>query len=167
MLTLYIAGSGRRTAESIEFGGSLLVEVTDAAGATVLYSMEEPVVGEWARWTDNAGEFTDPSAPELLRFSEWTHSYSGGYVMVADLQGARHAGGWRLADPAVLCSDVGRFGPCDFDAVQVPRCLAAVRHALHAGEAAEMAPRARLASAPGEPTRGSTSAAVPSECHIA
>ena len=111
--------------------------MTDEAGATVLYSMEEPVVGEWARWTDNAGEFADPSAPELLRFSEWTHSYSGGYVMVADLQGARHAGGWRLADPAVLCSDVGRFGPCGFDAAQVPRCLAAVRHALQAGEAAD------------------------------
>ena len=66
--------SARKKSETIDCGESQLVEVTGAAGTTVLYTMEEEVVGTWGKWTNNSGfADADPGAAELLRFSQWTH----------------------------------------------------------------------------------------------
>jgi len=108
--------------------------VTMSDGHVELYTMEEAVTGEWDKYSNNDGSYIDYKHPEVLRFSEWTYKYSNGYLMVTDLQGGfSRAGGYSLTDPAILCRNVGRFGPTDFNPAQMKACRDAVRHGLKPG----------------------------------
>ena len=122
--------------DEIDFAGSQLVEITTAVGEVVLYTMENKVAGDYTKWTSNDGSFADPSVPDLLRFSRWTHDFTKGYMMVTDLQGTRHSRGFSLTDPVILCRDLDRFGPTNFTHVQMSECLGAIEHALKAGSRA-------------------------------
>lgn len=84
--------------------------------------------GQWHKWTDNVGKFAEAKTPELLKFSKWTHQHTSGFAMVTDLQGVETENGWVLTDPAILCTDLSRFGPTHFRKTQMVTCMAALEH---------------------------------------
>lgn len=101
----------------------------------VWYNLESTVDGKWAKWLDNGGGFCDPKAPALLRFAVWTHTFTGGFMMVTDLQGGETADGFTLTDPAVLCTDLKRFGKTNFHTAQMDLCIEAANHGMRSGAA--------------------------------
>ena len=55
-------------------------------------------------------------------------------MMATDLQGGKSARkGWVLTDPAMLCQDLSRFGPTNFDEAQLQMCYEGAQHALEHG----------------------------------
>ena len=135
------------SAETISFLSSQLIELKDSAtGQLQLFTMEANLSGSFTKYSDNAGGLADVRAPGLLQFSLWTHEHTRGYLMVTDLQGVREQRGWRLTDPAILCQDLSRFGPTNFDESQMERCIRAVDHALDFADAASTltAPRSTI-----------------------
>ena len=82
---------------------------------------EEPIhhVGQWEKYNNNSGMClpcpslstgTDHSAVQA--FSHWTHSVSGGRLMVVDCQGAYDHAAQRftLTDPAIHCVSLLKYG---------------------------------------------------------
>ena len=55
---------------------------------------------------------------------------TGGYMMVADLQGVQAADGYVLTDPVVLCEDVCRFGRTNMGPDGIRRMLEGMRPLL-------------------------------------
>ena len=102
----------------------------DREGREEWYHLEGLIPAKFEKWTDNGG-FAEPTAPALLLFAEWTYTWTDGFMMVTDIQGAESAHGYTLTDPAVLCLDMTRFQPTNFHpASQFIVCLGAIRHAL-------------------------------------
>lgn len=62
----------------------------------------------------------------------WTYEATGGYMMVADLQGVQTPDGFTLTDPAVLCEDVCRFGSTNMGPDGMRRMLEGMRPLLAA-----------------------------------
>ena len=88
----------RHTGEGVEYVESRIIGVRGAGGSTEQFSLEDEVRGAdaWARYTTNNGGSDESTAAELLRFSQWTYDYSGGYLMVTDIQGGKHRDGYSL-----------------------------------------------------------------------
>ena len=70
------------------------------------------LAGQFTKYCNNTG-FWDEGVfdPTLAAFVKWAYEITGGYLIVADLQGVKcpHHG-FLLTDPVVLCTDVTRFG---------------------------------------------------------
>jgi hypothetical protein len=133
-VTKFLAAEWMRTAAGKATGK--VVECIEARalrvsrdGREVWYHLEGLIPAKFEKWTDNGG-YAEPTAPALLRFSEWTHTWTDGFMMVTDIQGAETARGYTLTDPAVLCKDLSRFQPTNFHRSQLIMCLSAIRHAL-------------------------------------
>ena len=133
----------RHTGEGVEYVESRIIEVRGADDNTEQFSLEDEVRGAdtWAKYTTNNGGSDESTAAELLRFSQWTHDYSGGYLMVTDIQGGKHRDGYSLTDSAVLCKDTGHFFTLtDFDPAQMTQCLAAVKDDLKSAGGLALSP---------------------------
>jgi hypothetical protein len=77
---------------------------------SALYNVEARMPAtSFKKWTNNWGGALEHNR-DLWAFSKWTHDFTDGYLMVTDMQGAEGAGKITLTDPAVLCTDGGRFG---------------------------------------------------------
>ena len=68
----------------------------------------------------------------LLLCCRWTYEATGGYMMVADLQGVLAAEGYVLTDPVILCEDVCRFGSTNMGPDAMRRMLDGMRPLLPA-----------------------------------
>ncbi|CAK0861937.1 unnamed protein product [Prorocentrum cordatum] len=98
------------------------------------FNLERAVpAAEFRRFSNNLG-WWEPDADEvLMRFAQFTHEATGGYMMVTDLQGVRTAeGGFLLTDPCVLCHDVMRFGGGNMGQRAMERCTASLAALLDA-----------------------------------
>lgn len=75
----------------------------------------EPLLPEdskFVKFNNNIGMWDAALADEtILRFAKFTFDVSGGYMMLADLQGVKTKDGYTLTDPVVLCKDKDRFLP--------------------------------------------------------
>ena len=65
---------------------------------------EDYISGEFEKWCNNY-DYISPSAKSLASFAHWSWHYTGGEVMVADLQGVRKDHSYLLTDPAILSMD--------------------------------------------------------------
>ena len=63
----------------------------------------------------------------LLRFCEYTHKITNGFLMVVDLQGVLRDNTYWLTDPVILCRDIRRFGPSNLGPVFIVRCINSVK----------------------------------------
>jgi hypothetical protein len=104
--------------------------VVNRDGHEIWYMFEGLIEGNFEKWSNNLS-FADPKAPVLLNFSKWSHTWTDGFMMVTDLQGAEVSMKYTLTDPAILCKDLKRFSPTNYDALQFDMCLEAVDHALN------------------------------------
>lgn len=98
----------------------------------VLFNMEEKLCGDFKKWTNNAGNVIE-SNTSLLNLAKWSHETTKGYIMLTDLQGVETNGEIVLTDPAVLCTDLSRFGPTNFHPAQMMLCMEAVEHCMKFG----------------------------------
>lgn len=66
---------------------------------------------DFTKFCNNTGYWDNDHLDEsLLRFSKFTFTVTGYYLMVTDLQGVLEDGEYFLTDPAILCQDNLRFG---------------------------------------------------------
>ena len=120
--------------QKIKFIESRAVRATKENGQVVWYNMENVIDGEFDKWTDNNGVCNPkPENRTLLEFAKWTHEWTDGFMMATDLQGGKTSGGWVLTDPAMLCQDLSRFGPTNFNEAQLTMCYGGALHALRNG----------------------------------
>ena len=129
---------GKRAAkigQHISFLESRAVRVTKEDGQIVWYNMEKVIDGTFDKWTTNIGYCNArPENRTLLEFAKWTYEWTDGFMMATDLQGGKSARkGWVLTDPAMLCQDLSRFGPTNFDEAQLQMCYEGAQHALEHG----------------------------------
>ena len=79
--------------------------------STRYYFAEEKLDGEFIQFCNNTGSWNPDHLDEwLMRFVLWTQKVTGGFMMVADLQGIKTPKGYVFTDPVVLCQDIMRFG---------------------------------------------------------
>jgi len=91
----------------------------------VLYHMEDYLSGAFKKWTNNVGGIVERQ-DDIIRLALWSYDFSGGYVLLSDLQGVETSEEIRLTDPAILCRDLSRFGPTNFHESQMRLCLQAL-----------------------------------------
>mmetsp|Transcript_13998 Transcript_13998/g.39863 ORF Transcript_13998/g.39863 Transcript_13998/m.39863 type:complete len:291 (-) Transcript_13998:83-955(-) len=86
----------------------------------------------FTRFCNNTGywdmDYVDKS---LLLFCRYTFFASGEYLMVTDLQGVKVGNTYYLTDPAILCTDLGRFGQTNLGSLAIEKCMNAVNTRLH------------------------------------
>jgi Mg-chelatase subunit ChlD len=100
--------------QKVSFVESALVKVK-IDGNDELFFMESPLPEgkTFIKYVNNAAHWDEDeldAAFTLPKFAEWSHTFSGGYMMVADLQGVEKDGEYFLTDPVILCKDSSRFG---------------------------------------------------------
>lgn len=79
----------------------------------------------FTRFSNNLGYWDEDHLDEsLLRFTAWTHAITDGYLLVTDLQGIKKGHSFTLSDPAILCTDLLRFGGTNLGATSIDRCKA-------------------------------------------
>ena len=89
------------------------------------YFAEPFLEGSFTRFSYNTGHWEeDKLDPWLLRFALWTYEVTGGFLMVADLQGIQSDQGFVLTDPVILSTDLRRFGNTNLGAEMMERCKA-------------------------------------------
>ena len=123
----------------IRFLQSAVVSVSiESSGKQKNYFVEQFLNGSFTKFCDNNGGWIEEVFhPALARFALWTHDVSGGYLMVADLQGVRSAsGGFQLTDPVILCTDLSRFSSTNLGEKAIARCVAATKQHLAESAAA-------------------------------
>jgi len=78
------------------------------------YLFGEPQLPDrpFMKWANNASDWDlNHLDPSLLEFSKFTYDATGGYLMVADLQGVDTGAEFILTDPVVLCRDIRKYQP--------------------------------------------------------
>ena len=127
-----------RPSKAIDVIKSRILTVSSTSG-DVMYNMEEKLEGSFfKRWTNNIG-FISEKNRDLLDFSKWSYDISGGYLIFTDIQGMELAREIKLSDPAILCTDIRRFGSTNYDPdVQIPKCYDAASRGESAWRATEM-----------------------------
>jgi hypothetical protein len=130
--------SKHRVKKPIRVIRSRVLKVQRSTGVQ-LYNMEELLSGDFKKWTNNNGCIVQGNA-DIIRFSKWSFDEYDGFLMITDLQGVETSSEIILTDPAVLCQDLTRFGPTNFNNSQMILCVDAVEHWLGSGGTA--APRA-------------------------
>ena len=154
--------AAKKIGEGIKFIESRALELTATSGGGAAtpdshwYHMEKVVPGKFEKYTDNGGWCcSKPSSRTVLHFTKWSFEYcltpSRDFSMMAtDLQGGKQGGfGWVLTDPAMLCSDLSRFGPTNFDDAMIEICYEAAQHTLMTGGALFAGSVAKSAMRPG------------------
>ncbi len=101
-------------------------------GKATWFNMEERLEGEFKKWTTNAGGILLRNN-DLFRFSAWTYDFSSRYLLLTDIQGIENSSEIVLTDPAILCTDLTRFGPTNFHPSLMTVCLESLQHALRGG----------------------------------
>jgi hypothetical protein len=103
---------------------SSVATVKTAKGSRT-YFAEPFLEGSFTRFSYNTGHWEeDRLDPWLLRFALWTYEVTGGFLMVADLQGILSDQGFVLTDPVILSTDLSRFGNTNLGAEMMARCKA-------------------------------------------
>ena len=167
-----------KSGKGIKFIESRALELTVTSGggggggasggiADNWFHMEKVVPGTFEKYTDNDG-LCCPKATSrtVLEFSKWSFEHcltpSRGFrMMVTDLQGGKDSSGWVLTDPAILCSDLSRFGPTNYKPEGLDICYEAVKHTLKTGGA--LFPGGRPARSSYDPRFSRTGASVEME----
>lgn len=111
---------------------SRVLKVQRPAGAVQLYNMEEELPKDFIKWTNNAGVVV-LGLDDLIRFSKWSYDYFDGYLMIADMQGCETSSEYLLTDPAILCKDLTRFGPTNYELANMIMSYEALEHWLKGG----------------------------------
>ena len=121
----YLGKKFNKAAEGVGKGVSFilpqLIEIKDPkktpSKATSFFCIEPQIEGEYKKFNNNYGFVSDEDYHQTLNaFSHWTYQYTGGYMMVVDLQGVVDGAHFRLTDPAIHCESSGsssgleRFG---------------------------------------------------------
>jgi len=107
------------TAVTLHFVQNMLIRLDHRPDQPYMTWEEPIVVGHWEKYNNNSGMClpcpslttgTDHSAVQA--FSHWTHSMSGGRLMVVDCQGAYDQAQQRftLTDPAIHCVSLLKYG---------------------------------------------------------
>jgi hypothetical protein len=123
--------------QSIKFVTSAVITVSyDSSGKQKHFFMERFLSGQFTKFCDNNGAWDeDVFHPALARFAIWTHTVSGGYLMVADLQGVKTSTDeFMLTDPVVLCTDLSRFSSTNLGEQGIKKCFAAAKQHLREWE---------------------------------
>jgi hypothetical protein len=101
------------------------VATVETAKGSRTYFAEPFLEGSFTRFSYNTGLWEeDRLDPWLLRFALWTYEVTGGFLMVADLQGIQSDQGFVLTDPVILSTDLRRFGNTNLGAEMMERCKA-------------------------------------------
>jgi hypothetical protein len=101
------------------------VATVETAKGSRTYFAEPFLEGSFTRFSYNTGPWEeDRLDPWLLRFALWTYEVTGGFLMVADLQGIQSDQGFVLTDPVILSTDLRRFGNTNLGAEMMERCKA-------------------------------------------
>ena len=91
------------------------------------YCMEEILPGaadSFEKFSNNTGYWNEDEINQsLLLFTQFTHTITGGYLMVTDLQGVRQGNRYILTDPAILCTDLTRFGQTNLGSKFIDKCM--------------------------------------------
>jgi len=101
------------------------VATVETAKGSRTYFAEPFLEGSFTRFSYNTGPWEeDRLDPWLLRFALWTYEVTGGFLMVADLQGIQSDQGFVLTDPVILSTDLRRFGNTNLGGEMMERCKA-------------------------------------------
>jgi len=93
----------------VEFIIPRVLEAKDGKYYNIESVLPDPT--NWKRYNDNKGIWMDREGDNTLKdFTRWQDEFSKGRLLVADLQGVKLQTKFLLTDPAILCSDVRRFG---------------------------------------------------------
>jgi hypothetical protein len=115
-----------RSSKEIHTLLSRVLKLRQSDGTIRILNMEATLPDPFVKWTNNAGNILNRHM-ELIEFAKWTHVLSDGYLLVSDLQGVvKKDGAITLTDPAVLCTDLRRFGPTNINHAQMKICLDAL-----------------------------------------
>jgi len=90
----------------------------------------EPLLpqGAFTKFNNNVGNWQEEHLDEsLLRFTVFAYETTGGYLVVADLQGVKKGNIFTLTDPAVICQDPLRFGDSNLGGAFVEKCIESTR----------------------------------------
>ncbi|CAG8516570.1 3105_t:CDS:1 [Ambispora gerdemannii] len=107
--------------KKVEFLQVKLVRRTDTQCHTV-----EPILpsADFKRFNVNSGVITEFRAT-LEAFAHFTYKFTGGYLVVYDLQGTELSDQFLLTDPAIHCTDPLRFGRTNLGKKGIDECFLA------------------------------------------
>jgi len=81
----------------------------------------------FTKYSNNTGYWDEDVLDEsLLRFTLFTYQITDGYLLVSDLQGVKYKNRFMLTDPAILCTDILRFGNTNLGAKLMMKCIKSV-----------------------------------------
>ena len=103
-------------------------ETNEMHGHRRFSSEERLPEGAFVKFNNNTGQWDEDYIDEsLLRFSDYTHQMTRGYLMVADLQGVKKGNEFILTDPVILCKDLLRFGSTNLGEKFIEKCICSTR----------------------------------------
>lgn len=75
------------------------------------YTVEDFLDGHYKKFSCNVGDFSPEYSDVLQAFTHWTYEFSGGELMITDLQGIKgpDEDTYYLTDPAIHCRDLDHF----------------------------------------------------------
>jgi hypothetical protein len=78
----------------------------------------------FTKYSNNTGYWDEDVLDEsLLRFTLFTYYITDGYLLVSDLQGVKDKNRFILTDPAILCTDILRFGNTNLGTKLMSKCI--------------------------------------------
>eukprot|EP00475_Leptophrys_vorax_P033438 TRINITY_DN52526_c0_g2_i1.p1 TRINITY_DN52526_c0_g2~~TRINITY_DN52526_c0_g2_i1.p1 ORF type:complete len:592 (+),score=153.08 TRINITY_DN52526_c0_g2_i1:3190-4965(+) len=115
----------------VTFLPSALVRVQLGPDKEDLYFMEPalPEARRFIKYVNNAAQWDEDELDEmntLPLFAQWTHKFTSGYMMVADLQGVQEGYSYQLTDPVILCEDISRFGVTNLGPKMIDRYMSSL-----------------------------------------
>ncbi|CAG8622659.1 4498_t:CDS:2 [Funneliformis mosseae] len=101
----------------------LHVKFLRITNGTRYYNVEPKINNtEFKRFNANSGVITEFHST-LEAFAHFTYDFTGGYLLVCDLQGAEFSDHFLLTDPAIHCTDSLRFGRTNLGKRGIEKCF--------------------------------------------
>ncbi|CAI2181312.1 11012_t:CDS:1 [Funneliformis geosporum] len=101
----------------------LHVKFLSITNGTRYYNVEPKISNaEFKRFNVNSGVITEFHST-LEAFAHFTYDFTGGYLLVCDLQGAEFSNHFLLTDPAIHCTDSLRFGRTNLGKRGIEKCF--------------------------------------------
>ena len=125
LMNLFGGFGGRDIIQKVNFLDVFLLRTSTIEFGTQYYTIEPKLENaEFKRFNTNTGVITK-FRPTLEAFAHFTYEYTGGYLVVYDLQGIEIGDQFLLTDPAIHCTDSLRFGRTNFGKRGIEQCFLA------------------------------------------
>jgi len=120
---------GNNCSKKINVAKSRVLKVHLRSREVVMYNLENKISGDFKKWTNNSVFINPEISFDLLKFAKWSYTASSKFLMFTDIQGVEKDNEFFLTDPAIVCSNLSRFGTTNYEGA-LNICLGRVDEAI-------------------------------------